>query len=394
MKDTNNVYSIEGTFAHALGSHCLLHNTNPADYAGMRAEQFLPASEVGAYMAEDYGDDEWARDYFNQLVVDPDMVVHISNYVDYVRSLVGPDDILMVEQRFDLSSVIGEECGGTADVVIIRVAARRLTVIDLKYGQGHRVIAENNKQEGLYGFGALENVVDVCGFEIDDIELCIYQPRKDHIDIAPAMTVQELRDFAAVMSIRAVATRDPDAVATPGEDQCRWCLAKGTCPEYARDVAEIVTGAPVTDADFAAFDTLEALPTALLGVDDIARILPKLDYIRDWCDAVRTAAVREAEFGNKIPGWKMVAGKRGARQWSDPKQVEAIVRNSMRIPIPLAYKMSLISPTQAEKAFKPKQYERLKEFIEQPDGKPALVPESDKRPELQIGVADDEFQSV
>jgi hypothetical protein len=153
----------------------------------------------------------------------------------------------------------------------------------------------------------------------------------------------------------------------------------------------------VTDDDFApaeALATIEALPTELMGVDDLGRILPKLDYIREWCDAVRVAAVREAEFGNKVPGWKLVQGKLGARQWSNPEAVEDVIRNSMRIPSAIAYKSTLISPTQAEKAFKPKQYARLKEFIVQTPGKPSLVPESSKRPEVAVGVADSEFQSV
>ena len=53
-------------------------------------------------------------------------------------------------------------------------------MVDLKGGQGIKVFAADNPQLKLYGAGVL-NLLD-CIAEIDEIELCIVQPRIGHFD--------------------------------------------------------------------------------------------------------------------------------------------------------------------------------------------------------------------
>lgn len=391
-----NVYAIEGTFAHALAAHCLNSGAHPSEYAGKRAAEFLSAEEMAGYLNEDYAGEAWAFEYFDRLTVDEDMVKYIAGYVDHVMQIVNAheDAVLLVEQRVSLSVLLGEEDGGgTADVIIIIPSLRITHVIDLKYGKGKTVYAPGNRQLLLYTAGVYSNIVDMMGFDVAQYVSTIYQPRKNHVDSAH-YTPDQLFEFMQQAAIAAFNTRAAVPAATPGEETCDYCLAAGECPERARLVFETVSGEPLDDDDFKKLiedEESPALPVELFGPDDFAKLLPKLDFIRSWCDAVLSAAMREAEAGNLPPGYKVVAGKMGARQWTDETVVEDLIRNSMRIPTQLAYKMSLISPTQAEKALKPKQYSRLKEFITQSSGKPALVPESDKRPAIQLGVTDSEF---
>lgn len=390
-----NVYAIEGTFAHALAAHCLNTSSHPAEFAGKRGREFLSAEEMDGYLNEDYAGEQWAFEYFDQLTVDDDMVGYIAGYCDLVSRLAAmPNAILLVEQRVDLSPLLGAPGeGGTADAIVILPERREVHTIDLKYGKGKTVFAQDNKQLLLYTFGVHDNVVEPFGVEVDRYVSTIYQPRKNHVDTAE-YTYDQLFEFAKQASIAAFNTRAPNPHAKPGEDVCSYCLAAGDCRERAALVFETVSGEPLDDDDFKKMvDDGESpcLPVELLGPDDFAKLLPKLDFIRDWCDAVLVAAMREAEAGHPPPGYKVVGGKLGARKWTDEAAVEDIIRNSMRVPTQLAYKMSLISPTQAEKNLKPKQYSRLKEFITQSFGKPALVPESDKRPAIQLGVTDSEF---
>ncbi len=87
-----------------------------------------------------------------------------------------------------------------------------------------------------------------------------------------------------------------------------------------------------------------------------------------------------------MPGWKVVAGKKGNRKWVDDIIVEDELKK-MRLSKDEMYKMKLISPTDAEKMFKkdnPKRWSKLQDFITQSEGPPAIVEESDKRPALEI----------
>lgn len=395
IPDKQNVHAIEGTFAHALAAHCLRTETDPVAYFNQRGAEFLSAEEMHGYLTEDYGDEPWAFEFFDQLRVDEEMVSCINGYTHFVRSLAGPGDMLFVEQRFDLSDMLGEPGGGTGDAVIIQPEQRRVHVVDLKYGR-KRVTADK-PQTSMYAVGAVDNFAALLGIEIDFVDRTIYQPRIDHVDTVSS-PLASLLVFREEAGVKAHETRQPDAPAVAG-DHCYWCKAKGLCPEYAASVIEEVNplAAPVDASDFeqlissAENAELFASPAALMGPAEIARLLPTLDFIKGWADAVKEAA-QDLALRGELPGYKMVPGRRGARAWLDAQQVEDIIRNSMRVPVDVAYKMTLISPTQAEKALKPKQYKRLQEFIVQAPGKPTLVPESDSRDPVPTGAATSDFE--
>ena len=61
--------------------------------------------------------------------------------------------------------------------------------------------------------------------------------------------------------------------------------------------------------------------------------------------------------------------------------------------------MKLISPTSAEKLQKageigPRQWPKVLELIHQPEGKPSVAPESDKRPALVMSAVASDFEDV
>lgn len=82
----------------------------------------------------------------------------------------------MVEQRVDFSRWVRQGFG-TADALII--ADGTLHIIDLKYGSGIEVSAEDNPQLKCYGLGALDQFGDL--YDIDEVRLTIYQPRRQNV---------------------------------------------------------------------------------------------------------------------------------------------------------------------------------------------------------------------
>ena len=112
---------------------------------------------------------------------------------------------------------------------------------------------------------------------------------------------------------------------------------------------------------------------------------------------MRGRAHDELEHGRDVPGYKLVAGKRGARQWTDEAQAEQLLK-TFRLKQEEMYDFKLISPTSAEKLAKagvigPRQAPKLQALIVQKDGKPHVAPLSDKREALSVRPVADDFET-
>lgn len=137
---------------------------------------------------------------------------------------------------------------------------------------------------------------------------------------------------------------------------------------------------------------------AALDENHLAICMDSVDLIEGWCKAVRAETERRMLAGAPVPGWKLVQGKQGNRAWSDEEQAAAALK-SMRLKNDVMYDWTLISPTTAEKlhaagTIKPKQWDRLQELICRANGKPSVAPASDKRPALEIGKVEDDFDML
>lgn len=364
-----------GTAAHTVASWCLEEGTNAAGYLG----------RVMHVEGHDYA-------------VDDDMVYQVQTYVDAVRALVETTGgQLLVEQRVDYSAVLGvQDSFGTADAIIL--AGETLYIIDLKTGQ-REVRAEDNSQLKLYALGALEDFGLVADFA--SAVLMISQPSKRKELDSWEISVDDLQAFgrkaavtaqcaASLIYTSADAEPVPEAYLVPGDEQCKYCKAKPTCPALRRAVSDTM------------FDDLDALDSAELPApvspatpDDLARLYRRLDLVEDWVKAVRERAYGHAMAGGTLPGYKLVAGKRGARAWTDETKAEETLK-SMRLKQDEMYSFKLISPTVAEKLLKdtPKRWARIESLIGQAEGKPVLAPESDKRAAIQIAPVSDGFEDM
>ena len=374
-----SVYADEGTLAHWLAAHALYANLG-------YVRDYLTDNPEGKHTCEGGA---------AELRIDEDMCDYVQMYVDYVRREADGAE-LEIERRLHFNEMVGlspHEGFGTADAIVLRDDS--FTLIDLKYGRGVPVAVERNKQLMIYALGVLQEYGHLNDFKV--IKLVICQPRLDHID-EWTVTAPELLAFAEEMESAldridaavavAQAGGDLTKYLTPGEDQCRWCNAKATCPALAAEVAR------VTLADFGDLTQL-ALPVPQ-PPSPIGAYMSKVGLVEQWCLAVRAETERRLLEGDSVDGWKLVQGRRGARAWSDAEQAEALMKTKFRLKVEEMYDFKLVSPTKAEKVlFKsPKRWAQLATLVAQSDGKPSVAPESDKRPTITVAASVEEFDVI
>lgn len=273
-----------------------------------------------------------------------------------------PDPLTLFEVKLDFSRWVPGGFG-TADVVLISDLG--VEVIDLKYGKGVPVHAENNPQTRLYGLGAYVRYSPL--YDIDKVVMTIIQPRLDAVS-TEELTVDQLLHWArTVVQLAATLAIEGAGEFVPGE-HCRFCRARYTC--RARAEANL------------ALAKREFAPPPELSLDEIAAVLTQLetDFL-NWVRDVQQFALQSALAGERIPGWKLVEG-RSVRRYTDENAAFEALRSAGYSDDQILTR-SLKSITEMERFLgKARFAELLGAFIEKPSGKPTLVPQSDKRPEL------------
>ncbi|MBR0574180.1 MULTISPECIES: DUF2800 domain-containing protein [Pasteurellaceae] len=370
FENTTSDAAIEGTTAHALAEICLTENKAPADFLGKILEEGF-------------------------VEVDKDMVEYISTYIQEIRS-AAQGSILHIEEKVDISPYLEQkDVFGTVDALII--SNDEIQVHDLKYGMGVKVDAKNNEQLQMYALGAY--ALYQFGFDIKQVRMVIHQVRLNSIS-EWVISIDDLLKFgekAKQKAAQVIAIYDSGELKkqdfNPQDKTCKFCKAKAHCKALAQHVADLVAD------DFVNLDEEIDLSSGInkLATCDnshIAKLLPQLDLIDGFTKAVRTRATSELLSGNEIPGYKLVAGRKGARKWTDEERVEQELRKLAKVSD--IYTKKLITPTVATKLFKnaPKKIARLQDFIIQAEGSPSVVPETDKRPTLVTNEVADDFDNL
>lgn len=343
--DKGSDFAAEGTTAHALADYCLSNGVVAASCVGMT---------------------------FEGRQVDAEMCEYVQQYVDYVCSFSGEH---FYERRVDFSPWVPEGFG-TSDCIVIDAKNNLLRVIDLKYGKGVRVDAENNYQAQLYALGAINDM----GFllEVERVNIAIVQPRLDHIS-EWEIPVSDLMSFAEHIKVRAQLACKDDAERVPGEKQCQWCKAKATCPA----LYDLTQKTLMQSFDVIQIDTL---PKAERLTDQQLKLaLDSRKLIESWLSAVEQYATEQILDGKQLAGYKLVEG-RSVRQWVDEQQAQLALAE--RFDESEIYKKSFISVAQAEKLLGKKQAALLDALVTKPQGKPTLAPESDKRAPIGANISD------
>ena len=332
-EDTGSEYAQEGTDAHSLCEYKL------KQALGMDAAD--PTENLSFYNEE--------------------MEQCASDYAAYVLELVEEakksckDPVVLIEQRLDFSRFV-KDGFGTGDCVII--ADGTLDIVDYKHGKGVEVSAVENPQMMLYALGALELFDGI--YDIDTVRMTIFQPRRDNVSVC-IMEKDDLLQWAYNdLTYKAKLAYEGSGEFACG-DWCRFCKAKAVCRKRAEYNLELAK------YDFEMPDTLEDA--------EIAAILDKADELTAWAADVKEYALRQALSGTEYPGYKVVEGRSNRRYISEDAVADAVSQAGYD-----PYAKKVLGLTEMQKLLGKKKFdELLGGLIEKPQGKPVLVPLSDKR---------------
>lgn len=333
LPDTSSEFARQGTDAHTL---C----------------EFKVKTALGQKME----DPTKSLTYF-----DEEMAECTDEYAQFVMECLAAakasckDPLIMIEQQLDFSEWVPGGFG-TGDCLI--VADDTLTVIDYKNGLGVLVDAEKNPQMMCYALGAL-NLFDGI-YDIRQVSMTIFQPRRDNVSVC-TMAKDDLLQWA----YNDLAYKAKLAYEGGGEfacgDWCRFCKAKAVCRKRAEYNLELAK------YDFEMPDTLEDA--------EIAAILDRADELAAWAADVKEYALRQALSGTEYPGYKVVEGRSNRRYISEEAVADAVSQAGYD-----PYSKKVLGLTEMQKLLGKKKFdELLGGLIEKPQGRPVLVPLSDKR---------------
>ena len=348
FKDQESTAAAQGTAAHNLCEHKLKK--------ALHIRSKRPVSE--------FNDDE--------------MEEHSDAYVEYVLEQLEEvkknckDPLVLIEERLDFSCYVPEGFG-TADTIII--GDKNLHIIDMKYGQGILVYAEDNPQMKLYALGALASYESL--YDIEEVTMHIFQPRRENVS-AWTISVDELKKWAENdLKVKAKMAFEGKGEYIPG-DWCTFCRAAVKCRARADEKLRLA------QSEF-------KLPP-LLTDNEIEKILSKLSDLTRWANEIVAYATDAAvNHGKEWSGFKVVEGRSNRKYKDEDKVAEVAKANGYKD----IYRTSLITLTEMEKLMgKQKFKDILGDFIIKPPGKPTLVPLSDKRQALNVSSAKTEFNKI
>ena len=293
-----------------------------------------------------------------------------NGYAAYILEMVEAakescaDPKVLIEQRVDFSRWV-EQGFGTADCIII--ADGTLRICDYKHGLGVLVDATDNPQMKCYALGALELFDDI--YDIDNVSMTIYQPRRQNIS-----TFEISKDALYKWADEVLKPTADLAFAGDGNFLCgEWC---GFCKAKHECRARAESNLTLAQYDF-------KFPP-LLEDSEIEYILSRADELVAWASDIKEYALQQAISGKEWAGWKLVEG-RSNRKYSNEEAVIQAVTDAGFDP----YEKKLLGITAMQKRLGKSRFdELLTAYIEKPQGKPTLVPESDKRPAMNNAKTD------
>lgn len=342
--DATSTFAEEGTVAHELGELIAggLLGLVPDISAGMDQLQNNP--------------------YYND-----EMFQAASNYGLLVQErletaqLQSPESFAELEVRLDFSQWVPEGFG-TGDCVI--VSEKEIEIIDLKYGKGLVVSAENNPQMRLYALGVLAKYSLV--FDIEIVKTTIFQPRISPEPSSEVISVKELLSWADKEVLeKAKQAFSAQGVFAPSEKACKFCRAKGDCLARANQNMAVY----------------EQYQEKQLDLDTAGIVLKQAGDMLAWLKDVEELVFSALKDHKPVAGWKLVEG-RSVRKFSDTDKVK---KTLLEAGFQDVVEEKLLALTALEKKFGKKEIaSALGDLIIKPRGKPTLALESDKRKPLHL----------
>lgn len=341
-EDESSEYAAEGTDAHGLCEFRLkealgLNTQNPIEHLTWYNEEM----------------EDCANSYADYVIEQVELAKRICS-----------DPVVMIEQRVDFSRWVPDGFG-TADCIII--ADGVMNIVDYKHGKGVEVSADHNPQMMLYALGGLEIFDGI--YDIEAVQMTIFQPRKSNISVCSIAKAELIEWAESELKPKAELAYNGEGEFRSG-DWCRFCKAKAECRERAKENLMLAR--------------YEFKEPSVLDDSEISEILTKVDTLTAWAADVKEYALRQAISGKEWRGWKLVEG-RSNRKYTNEDAVAKTIQNAGFDP----YEHKVLGITAMQKLLGKSRFdELLTAYIEKPQGKPTLVPESDKRPAMNTAKND------
>ena len=370
MPEKDTAYTREGTIAHAMAEkilrfHLLEDFSQIAEASLFIADcPWVINDEIKACEAEGLDWREMAEtvhDYYCRPVFE--------SYLG--AKLQDPEAELLIEAKLKLSEFIPEGFGSSDAVLIYKDT---MEVFDLKYGKGVKVEADNNPQMMCYALGAY------CGpgefYDINTVRMTIIQPRLQHESSFQICVVDLLFWAEHVLRPAAQAAFKGEGTQVPG-DHCRFCKVAARCKALAAHTLEV---------------TQEKHEPGLMTMDEIAKLLPHFETIKNWISSVEDYALNQALNGETVPGYKVVEGTSRRKIEDTATAIEKL--KEAGIPEDSYMKpRELKNISDLEKALTKKGFNAiLGPQVIKPQGKPTLVENSD--PRKPYSKAADDFKEL
>ncbi len=348
-KPKESDFAREGTIAHSLAEvearrefQLSGHESYETDIAKVRAE-----------LLDFLGGDEQATEREFEA-----MQYYVAWYIDILEEAKGEDGALLLEQRL-ATGIPG--CWGTSDAVVIRGDC--IHVIDLKYGRGVEVSPVENPQFMLYALGALKAYRDMLE-QTRRVRMTVFQPRINNVDTweISVERLEEWRETVARPAAKKALSNEGTEFA-PSESACKFCPAAGICKPRAESIAAIA---------------FEEDPN-VISLEDRAGYLARVGEIKSWLKHLEESSLELAyEQGQVIPGFKVVR--------SGSRRVVADTDAATKRLMDAGYSVEqfttrkLAGVTDLDKLVGKKELPGvLGDALQMTEGKPSLVPESDRR---------------
>lgn len=345
IPDKESVYAQEGTLAHEMSELKLKHYLDPKGFGKRKLNAAIKKlKENELYQAE--------------------MESYTDTYVDFIKekALSFPSNpYIEIEKRVDFSRWV-DGGFGTCDCVLIHGST--LSIIDLKYGKGVPVSAEQNEQLILYALGAYDafNLI----YNLDKIELNIVQPRINNFSTWE-ISLTELLLWGDYFKVQAEKALGGNGELVPSAKACKFCKARDICTARAENNLSLES-------------EIKLKPNEI-PKDKLYEYISRGEDIAKWVADLKAYALDMCLKGEDVKGLKAVAG-RTSRSWTNQDEAinklieggidEAIIYD--KVPLTLA---------KLEKALGKQQFTTLVgDLVVTSEGKPTLVFENDKRPAI------------
>lgn len=349
LPDVTSIFAAEGTFAHLVSEIMRNDGKSAADMIGFKETIDGFDFEVDLAMAE-----------------------YVEEFIDYVREHDFERELVEARVNYDAWVDGGF---GTLDAGLLNDGT--CAVIDLKYGKGVQVFAENSKQLKLYAVGMYQEFGHL--YDIEKFKLVIHQPRLRHVD-EWEISIQDLLVWAdeVVEPAADLALSDIKDIPFAAGEWCMFCTLRGTCRTRAEALQDVMLD-----------EISDVRDPAEMTNDEMGFAMSLIPMMFKWCTEVAESVEKLVQKGEEIIGtdgeaFKMVAGRAGNRSWADEVAAEKSMRG-YKVKVADMFTKKFITPAAADKILGKKHPMLLPKagYVTQPKGKPTLVPGSDPRSPYQ-----------